>query len=317
MRLFKPDENRVRCGKCGSEFDFNKNTGCPFCGFGSKTGTNTTPDIKSATKGLVINYLTIPKELKLKPGQPEKNDETKTVGSWGMFNSFFPGKAVLRILGNLQSESNQNSVPVSVLMEKTAEQIKVHGLSHFRGFPNDPDRENSIGRLYHHFIKTFCNMGLISLKLKEDNGNSVWDEDWQNVEISLTKEGLEFAQLKNLILDDGQESQILSPDEKKWLLSYLIHLDKKDYKEYSMLKQVYEFIKEGHNGNEDLWAWFRSNPVFISYVKKWSRKADDDTAFKKQLENLAPTFAASKVALLRELGVIKNKRNDYTIIGGI
>jgi hypothetical protein len=98
-------------------------------------------------------------------------------------------------------------------------------------------------------------------------------------------------------------------------LSYLKKIDGQGYKEYTILSNVFEFIKEGHNGKDDLWTWFQNNPSFVDYIKVWSRKVDDPKAFKAQVENLAPTFSAGKLALLREMGVIRNKRNDYTVIG--
>lgn len=54
---------------------------------------------------------------------------------------------------------------------------------------------------------------------------------------------------------------------------------------------------------------------FISYVKSWSRKTKQKRELKKQLANVAAMFAQSEIALLRELGVISNKRNNYTVIG--
>ena len=66
-----------------------------------------------------------------------------------------------------------------------------------------------------------------------------------------------------------------------------------------------------------MWDWLKKNPEFVSYVKERSGKSKNPKAFERQLENLSKTFGASKISLLRELGIIKNKRDDYTIIGEI
>ena len=82
-----------------------------------------------------------------------------------------------------------------------------------------------------------------------------------------------------------------------------------------MLKEIASFIQKGNNGNNDLREWFKKNPIFVSYVKEWSSKSDDDKEFEKQLSNLSQTYGSGKISLLRELGVISNKRNDYKVIG--
>jgi len=316
MGIFSSNENRIKCGKCNTEFDLDKNDYCPLCGLGSKKGY---VDVYSSKQKIVksnsINYLGIPDNLKLKSIVPIKNDETESVGSWGMFNSFFPGKAVLRILANMLNEKELKYAVLNDLIKKTSEVFKSNGLSKLRGFPNNPEASNSIGRLVYHFIKTFNQMGLFEVRIKEKNNGEVWDEPWTNIEITLTREGLEFAKLRSKIFDDYELSQILTEEEKQWLLDYLKKIDKQGYKEFSILKNVFEFIKEGHNGKDELWDWFTKNKSFVDYVKGWSRKADDAESFDKQIKNLAPTFAAGKLALLRELEVIKNKRNDYSIIG--
>ena len=314
MGLFNSNENRVKCGKCNTEFDLNKNAYCPLCKFGS--GDSSIRIKHEQMKGMQkedINYLAIPNDAKFKSGNPKPDNETKIVGSWGMFNSFFPGKAVLRISANMINEKKTEYLILDDLVNKSKEIFKINGLSKLRGFPNNLEKENAISRLVHHFIQTFNDMGFFVVKAKEKNKEYVWNEPWKNIEITLTKEGLDFAKLRNRIFDDHEPIQVLTEEEKEWLLKYLEQIDQEGYKEYTLLMNVFAFIKQGKNGKDDLWGWFKTNPTFIKYVKEWSKKSGD--AFEKQIENLSPTFAASKVALLRELGVIKNKRNDYSVIG--
>ena len=60
------------------------------------------------------------------------------------------------------------------------------------------------------------------------------------------------------------------------------------------------------------------NKEFQDYIKKRSKRAKDDPrAFQKQLSNYARSFASAKISLLREMGVVRDKRNDYTITGEI
>ena len=166
-------ENRIKCGKCNTEFDLYKNDGCPLCGFGSG-GRSLNKDLEN--KEYVLqeskNYLVIPSDLELNPGELLVDNETKSVGSWGMFNSFFPGKAVLRILANLLDEKNVKSITLETLMIKTSDVIRINNLSELRGFPKNPGKDNSLGRLVYHFIQTFTDMGFFSVNTKEKTKNN-------------------------------------------------------------------------------------------------------------------------------------------------
>ncbi len=320
MKLFGLNQNWVKCGQCSSEFDFNKNEGCPFCGFGSKSRkveiqqqvrVDNTPITKTS-------YLAVPNgSLRLKPGRVASIERTMSVGSWGMFNSFFPGKAVARILARTLEERKTDYVVLDELVDRVSAVFQDTWVSELRGFPNNPQSDSALSRLVHHFVRTFAEMGLFEVKAKETTKDDVWNEPWGHILITLTKEGLEFAKLKNRIFDDHDSTQVLTDEEIKWLGNYLKRIDKEGYREYSLLKAVYDFIISGHNGKNDLWEWFSRNRNFVDYVKNHSRKSADEKAFNKQLKNLSTTFASSKIALLRELGVIKNKRDDYTIIGGL
>jgi hypothetical protein len=316
MNIFNVKENRIKCGDCNSEFDFNQNQeGCPMCALRERKKQNSlVPMINSSAITISKNYLSMPINIKL-PLETTKSVATSSIGAWGMFNSFFPGKTLLRILAHLLIENKSNSISLKELVSKATEIIKKNNLNQFRGFPNHPDQENSISRLVYHFIKPFSEMGLFIVKSKDGSLGEIWGESWNNIEISLSKEGFEFAKLKNNLLDENERVQILTSEERQWLIHYLQKIDRMGYKEYSILSEVFSFIKQGHNGKEDLWNWFSNYNIFRNSVKEWSRKSDDKEAFNKQLENLSSTFAASKIALLREMGVIKNKRNDYTLVG--
>jgi len=322
MKLFSNQENRIRCGKCGTEFDLNKNKdSCPLCGFGKKSFTESPLEFSKKEETLrphaVAEFFGIPPELNLQKGKVMADKETQTWGSWLMFNDFFAPKFISRVLAWKMYKEKKDFVFLSDLMEETINLIAKHHLSHLKGFPNlDKDRKG--GRLVHHFLRTFVNMGLIDANLDGIRGDEIWKENWTKIKISLTKQGLEFAIIKNSVFDEGKKEQILSLEEKNWLVDYLKGIDKESYKEYSILKQVYDFLKSGKNGNKDLWKWFETNKKFCDYIYERSERAQKDSKIlKQQIHNYARTFASAKISLLRELGLVKDKRSDYTITGEI
>src|SRR3989338_4335581 len=322
MKLFSKQENRIRCGRCGTEFDLAKNKdSCPLCGFGKKSFAESplefskkeeTPKTQAS-----VEFFGIPPELTLQRGKVTTHRETQTWGSWLMFNDFFAQKFISRVLAWKMHKEKKDFVFLSDLMEETIGLIAKHHLSQLKGFPNlDKDRKG--GRLVYHFLRTFVNMGLIDASVDEKKGDEIWSENWTKIKISLTKQGLEFARIKNSVFDEGKKEQILSLEEKNWLVDCLKSIDKEGYKEYSILRQVYDFLKSGKNGNKDLWKWFEDNKKFCDYIHERSERAQKDPKiFKQQIHNYARTFASAKISLLRELGVVKNKRNDYTIVGDL
>jgi len=256
-------------------------------------------------------YLSIPKEMKgLNPGEIIITDETKAVGSWGQFNSYFPIKAVLRVIANLMIKNQSVTVDLNDIVILCRKEFKKANLTKYRGFPIS-EKPSSTGRLVWHFITTAHMMGLVVI----DGGNrkSIPLNDWVGVAISISKEGFEFAVLPNRILDMREDVQILTIEEKNWLLDYLKKIDKMGYKEYTFLSRVYGVLKK----REDVKSWLEEDIEFGDYVKGWSRKSNIEVELRKQISNLAIVFSSSKIAILRELGVISNKRGDYTVISDI
>ena len=322
MGLFS-QENMIKCGKCSTEFDLGKNKGsCPLCGFGRMSA-----EIKpiKEEKTIIVertkddfSFLNVPPEIKVKSGRVLANDETETWGSWLMFNDLFAVKFLSRVLAWKMEKENSDHIGLNSLVDDCKKTITKNGLSTLKGFPNDVKKEAAVGRLVYHFLATATKMGLFEVKAKRKHSKDVWKEYWEDIEVSLTKEGLEFARLKNQIFDEGKKEQILSEEEKNWLVSYLKQIDKQGYREYSILKEVYDFLKKGNNGNSDLWSWFENNKDFQDYIKQRSVRArENPKVFDKQLKNYARSFASAKVSLLREMGVVRNKRNDYTILGDL
>jgi ribosomal protein L37E len=345
MKFFrKTDENRIRCGRCGTDFDFNKNKdGCPLCGFSKKEQlikeeamacivplTNQPISETVMAENSPDNFLTPPPAtIPALVGDLITDEETKIWGSWLMFNSFLPGKALMRVIGWKIKSDNKEYISLHSVIAEFLFIVKKHNLYNLKGFPdvpkdnvrfaeilNKPEKNGSVRRLVHHFMKTFVNMGLMSIKTKSLSKRDIWSEKWEKIEVGLTKEGLDFARLSNALFDGEDKNQVLSKVEREWLLSYLKKIDGKGYREYSVLKEVYLLLKSGKNGNKDLWNWFGNNKKFQDYIKNRSERArDDEKIFKQQLTNYSRTFSSSKISLLREMGIVRNKRNDYTLIG--
>ena len=319
MGLFT-QENRIRCGKCNTEFDLNQNKqGCPLCGFGNKSFMGIPPEApkkEEVTKPYSrIEFIGIPPPLSLRQGKAITDKETQTWGSWLMFNDFFAPKFLSRVLAWKMDKEKKDYILLKELIDDAIILIAKHNLSSLKGFPNlQKDRHG--GRLVNHFLRTFVNMGLIDAHVDGKRGDDIWRENWSRINVCLTRQGMEFAVIKNQVFDEGKKEQILSTEEKNWLLGYLVGIDKEGYREYSILKQLYEFLKSGKNGNKDLLKWFETNKNFQNYILERSEKArKDPKKFKQQIGNYARSFASAKISLLREFGVIKDKRNDYTVLG--
>ncbi|MEM2618861.1 MAG: hypothetical protein QXR87_04690 [Candidatus Hadarchaeales archaeon] len=265
----------------------------------------------SATETL-LKYLLPPPQLENLPEGKviTSSAEARYFGTLGLFNSFFPVKAVLRILAHMMEENGGKPVSLQQLVDRSIEVFRAAGLSEYRGFPTrrkgGKEKDSAIGRLVWHFIIPARNMGLL-----EADGE-IPMRAWDNVNISITKQGWEFSRLENRVLDRKERVQVLSEAEREWMLDYLKRIDGKGYKEYSFLARVFEELKKG---NTNMAAWLEKDEQFNEYVRSWSRKKENSKEFKKQLRNVATMLAQGKIALLRELGVISSKRKDYTVIG--
>jgi hypothetical protein len=264
-----------------------------------------------------IDNLRNGKTIKYEEKKIDENNRLNSVGSWGQFNSFFPIKASLRILANYINFHGKESINLESFVNLCLKEFRKNSYNKLRGFPSTV-KDTAKGRFVWHFLTPAFEMGLIDLvESKLDyEGLPTSLLDWDQVNISLTQQGLLFAKLPNNIFDNISVEQVLTKEETEWLISYLKEVDQNGYKEYSILKGVYDFLAEGNDGKEDLFEWFRKNEVFTNYIKSWSRKAqrNDFDAFNDQINNISITYSSSKVALLRELGVIVNKRNDYKIL---
>jgi len=236
----------------------------------------------------------------IKFAQPEIKQ--KKFGAWGMFNSFAPGKAALRVLMNLLNENAGNPIQFSRLIDECMIYFSKSGLHKYRGFPKRMS-ESARGRLATHLILPYHDMGLMKVYGGIKDGH-----------IMFTEKGLAFAKLQNPLLDEKGKTKPLSEDESEWLISYLREIDGLGYKEFSMLKGLTEFLASSKRHFEDIADWFKNKKDFVEWLRDGSRYEDDPKAFSRQLSNVARTFTSGKIALLRELGVLSTSRATYQVL---
>jgi len=263
------------------------------------------------TKDVLRRYLSPPPLLEgLPSGNVVLTSTAEYVGSWGQFNSFFPIKALLRTLAHMMKENNQKPVSLQALVDKSVEVFRAAGLRKYRGFPKKYRKDSAVSRFVWHFIATANEIGLIRVEGMEEIPSKRWEDTY----ISITRDSLEFARLENRLLDWNEQQQVLTRAESEWMINYLKKIDNRGYREYSFLREIFEELKRG---NTDIAAWLQKNERFKEYIRSWSRKKGKPGEFRNQLRNLSVMFAQGKIALLRELGIISNRRNDYRIIGSL
>lgn len=235
------------------------------------------------------------------------------VGSWYMFNSYFASKALLRVLSNLVKEA-KSPVNTDYLLDIFYSASKQSGLLAYRGFPKEKEaatkyKKSNVNKLKYFILAPLSEMGLVNIQ------NSGSKEE----QIGITKHGLDLAMLENPKIDN-KSNEILSDKEIQYLRSYLKDIDSLGYKENTMLYGLYDYIRGSKTvSHDDLVNWFAKNPIIIDYIYKGSRaekakQSKNSERFQEQVEKAARAFASGKIALLRELKVIEDKRGSYGII---
>ncbi len=225
----------------------------------------------------------------------------RPIGAWAMFNSFLPGKATLRVMGHLLRDKKAPTVTFGELIDESVRSVKMRGLSGMRGFPGSR-KASAIPRYANHLVLPFAEMGLISSQ-NHDRAHSV----------GVTEAGVQFSLLKNPVLDGQMKETQFSDEERKWLIEYLKKIDDMGFKEYTTLKLMAEFIRGRQPSRETLVEWFSNKLEFREFIKSRSKYANEPGKLRKQLSNLANTYVSSKIALLRELGTLSDRRGVYSL----
>ncbi len=227
----------------------------------------------------------------------------KPLGTWAMFNSFVPGKAALRVLAHILRDEQADDVSFVRLVDEAVRNIRLRGISATRGFPSSR-KASSIPRFATQLVLPFTEMGLISSKLHD--GTRM---------VGLTQDGLTFSLLENPVIDYKSSTSQLSQAERKWLTDYLKKIDGEGFREYSTLQSIMGFIGTKHPSRTQLVEWFTTKSDFQESTKSGSRYSGQPLRLRKQLQNLASTYVSSKVAILRELGVVSDARGKYDLEG--
>jgi hypothetical protein len=243
--------------------------------------------------------------------QPSVTSHEFGLGTTFLFNSFFAAKAMLRAIANLTNEKKE---PASVedVLQVFYKAAKARDLQKIKGFPKERSKQRHEGsnenRPLYSIILPLSELGLLSK---------------ENDKVYLTKAGLELAQLDNPKLDENKES-LLSEKEIEFITDYLKQIDAQGYKEYSVLKGFVNYIKEMQQHGkmpsyQDLTKYFYSNQGFVDFLYKNSKfgkrgipKETHD--FNNWVKRESRAIASSKISILRELGVLENKRNSYKIL---
>ncbi len=227
----------------------------------------------------------------------------KPLGTWAMFNSFVPGKAALRVLAHILRDEQTDGVSFARLVDEAVRNIRLRNISGIRGFPSSR-KASSIPRFATQLVLPLSGMGLISSKLHE--GTRM---------VGLTQDGLSFSLLENPVIDRKSSTGQLSQPERKWLIDYLKKIDGVGFKEYSTLQSIVGFIGTKHPSRTQLVEWFTTRSDFQESTKSGSRYSGQPLRLRKQLQNLASTYVSSKIAILRELGVVSDARGKYDLEG--
>ena len=193
------------------------------------------------------------RDYKVETEEKFNNVRNKTLS--GFWNKFLPVKITLRVLANMQHESNapvlldmlQENASVEArklgqtLVRKEKGSGRKRGDRLFTGLPVKRRGDKSRLRFKSHFVGSVSGvkvdgmpgtLGLMSI-FKGDDGRGY---------VSITKKGLEFASLHNSIIDDNEYSSTLSEKEKEFLLS---EIGAQLPAEYELCKTVLGLIDEG------------------------------------------------------------------------
>jgi hypothetical protein len=145
-------------------------------------------------------------------------------------------------------------------------------------------------------------MGLISAE--SSNGNR---------RVGITAEGMEFSLVESDILDGSLRKEKLSAGEKNWISVHLKRINDAGFREHDVLSSIIEFVGTEHPERRKLVDWFSNRRDFQDYTRSASKHGGDPPRMRRQLVNLANTYVSSKVAMLREMGVLSDARGQYEV----
>jgi len=176
---------------------------------------------------------------------------------WGQINRIFPIKVGLRVLVNMQQEKED-----FVLLDdfhKHAGEIargfgqKLAGIDNqlkrkrdervSTALPMGEKEEKAVGRYVSQFLAIKRTNGILDGAMARLKFVNIQSRNEKEASIGLTKEGLEFAKLKNPILDEDLQSENTLSVEEADL--YISHIRNHVPEELNPIKTILHIIKNG------------------------------------------------------------------------
>lgn len=214
---------------------------------------------------------------------------------WGQYNKFFAMKFALRYLAYMLVQNNSEQVKLTefqikcsrsaskmkqILKQSDDQAARVWGEGFSAGLPEN--EEKSWSRFIHHFIGYADSQGN-QVGALSDFGFVIIE----NNQIGLSIYGLEFARIKNPILDDTPFALILfSPEEQQFLIN---HIRTNIPTEWQGISTVVKWIESGINTPDTL------NSKFSLMDPQWTEK-------------MANTYRTGMLARMFDLGFITRKK---------
>ena len=214
---------------------------------------------KDYSKWLAIGSISNIKTLPL----PEIKDlehpdpKYKDYWLWGQINRIFPVKVGLRILINMQQEKgdfillrdfNKQAAEIArgfgLQLEKIDSQLNRRRDERVStALPIGENKEKAVSRYKGHFLAFKRPIGILDGAMARLKFVNIQSRNEKEAIIGLTKVGLEFAKLKNPILDEGLQSEkTLSVEEADF---YLTHIRNQVPEELNPIKTILHIIKNG------------------------------------------------------------------------
>ena len=239
------------------------------------------------------------KDIKL----PEVDDEQQ-IWLWGQINKIFPVKFAVRYLYNLLKDGAESIAleefykKVSALGREVGSFLLQEDNSNGRrrderfsiAFPIGEEKSKSFSRFCSQFVGYKRTDGILGgalfvlkfANLKTDN---------RNLRIGITKNGVQFARIKNPIFDERTDGRILSDEEISF---YLDHIIKKVPGEASAFFLILNLISRGVKGRDAL------NEKIKRTIANWS-------------DDIVNTQRAGVISRLYELGLIAKYREGIFV----
>jgi len=226
---------------------------------------------------------------------------------WGQINRIFPIKLGLRILGNLQQE-REEFVPLREFHKKAGEIARGFSLQLDKidnelkrkrdervstALPIGEKEEKAELRYRTHFLASKRTDGILDGAMARLRFANIQSPINNGDQIGVSEEGLDFAKLKNPILDNSLNSeQTLSEKEIDF---YLQHITNYVPEELSPLRQILEIIRNGTSS--------------VTEIDTEIKKVKSDWT-----DIVVTTQRSGALGRMNELGLLKKNKKGIKVI---